>query len=48
LTERLREAGILVRSWSSDDLKPWVRITVGTISQQQVLLAELAKRMGEA
>jgi len=41
LTEKLREAGILVRSWSSEDLLPWVRITVGTKSQQQTLLAEL-------
>lgn len=48
LTEKLREAGILVRSWSSEDLKPWVRITVGTKSQQQTLLAELMIRMGEA
>ena len=41
LTEKLRERGILVRSWSSDDLMPWVRITVGTKSQQQTLLAQL-------
>ena len=41
LTEKLREKGVLVRSWSSEDLMPWVRITVGTRNQQQTLLAEL-------
>ena len=41
LTKKLREVGILVRSWSSEDLRPWVRITVGSNSQQQTLLAEL-------
>ena len=41
LTEKLREVGILVRSWSSEDLVPWVRITVGNKSQQQTLLAAL-------
>lgn len=48
LTEKLREVGILVRSWSSDDLKPWVRITVGTKNQQQTLLAELKIILAEA
>ena len=48
LTKKLREVGILVRSWSSEDLMPWVRITVGTKHQQQTLLAELEKTVAEA
>ena len=48
LTAKLREVGILVRSWSSEDLRPWVRITVGTTHQQQTLLAELEKVVAEA
>lgn len=48
LTQRLREVGILVRSWSSDELKTWVRVTVGTKSQQQTLLAELKTILAEA
>jgi len=48
LTEKLREKGILVRSWSSEDLMPWVRITVGTKTQQQTLLAELKTIVADA
>jgi histidinol-phosphate aminotransferase len=42
LTEYLKTQNILVRSWSSDDLLPWVRITVGTTEQQARLLSALA------
>jgi histidinol-phosphate aminotransferase len=42
LTEYLKSQNILVRSWSSDDLLPWVRITVGTTEQQARLLSALA------
>ena len=42
LTEYLKTQNILVRSWSSDDLLPWVRITVGTKDQQARLLSALA------
>lgn len=48
LTEKLRKKGVLVRSWSSEDLMPWVRITVGTRNQQQTLLAELQAILAEA
>ena len=43
LTEYLKSQNILVRSWSSDDLLPWVRITVGTKDQQARLLSALAE-----
>jgi histidinol-phosphate aminotransferase len=43
LTEYLKTQNILVRSWSSDDLLPWVRITVGTKNQQARLLSVLAE-----
>ena len=42
-TEYLKAQNILVRSWSSDDLLPWVRITVGTKDQQARLLSALAE-----
>ena len=42
-TEYLKSQNILVRSWSSDDLLPWVRITVGTKHQQARLLSALAE-----
>lgn len=47
LTDKLRGKGILVRSWSSDDLKPWVRITVGTSTQQKILLDALKSTLAE-
>ena len=43
LTEYLKTQNILVRSWSSDDLLPWVRITVGTKDQQTRLLNALSE-----
>ena len=43
LTEYLKTQNILVRSWSSDDLLPWVRITVGTKDQQERLLSAFAE-----
>ena len=45
LTEYLKSQNILVRSWSSDDLLPWVRITVGTKEQQARLLSALAEHL---
>ena len=42
-TEYLKSQNILVRSWSSDDLLPWVRITVGTKDEQARLLSALAE-----
>ena len=42
-TEYLKSQNILVRSWSSDDLLPWVRIPVGTKDEQARLLSALAQ-----
>ena len=47
LTEHLKAQNILVRSWSSDDLLPWVRITVGTKEQQVCLLNALAEYLND-
>ncbi|MEC8158720.1 MAG: histidinol-phosphate transaminase [Pseudomonadota bacterium] len=47
LTEYLKTQNILVRSWSSDDLLPWVRITVGTKNQQARLLSVLAEYLND-
>ena len=47
LTEYLKTQNILVRSWSSDDLLPWVRITVGTKDQQARLLSALAEYLND-
>ena len=46
LTAHLKTQHILVRSWSSQDLLPWVRITVGTTDQQAHLLSALADYLG--
>ncbi len=43
LTQALRTDGILVRSWDSDALRAWVRITVGTPEQQQRLIENLSR-----
>ena len=43
LTEYLKTQNILVRSWSSDDLLPWVRITVGTKDQQARLFSAISE-----
>jgi len=43
VTEYLKTQNILVRSWSSYDLLPWVRITVGTKDQQACLLSALSE-----
>ena len=43
LTHILKRHNILVRSWSSDALLPWVRITVGTHDQQLSVLAALSE-----
>ncbi len=45
LTSYLQMKNILVRSWSSDDLLPWVRISVGTKDQQTRLLSALAEHL---
>jgi len=43
LTQALKTEGILVRSWDSDALRAWVRITVGTSEQQQRLVESLSR-----
>lgn len=43
LTQALKDDGILVRSWDSDALRAWVRITVGTSEQQQRLIESLTR-----
>ena len=43
LTHILKRRNILVRSWSSEALLPWVRITVGTHDQQLSVLAALSE-----
>ena len=43
LTQSLKADGILVRSWDSDALRAWVRITVGTPEQQQRLIESLSR-----
>ena len=43
LTQALKTDGILVRSWDSDALRAWVRITVGTSEQQQRLIQSLSR-----
>ena len=43
LTNMLKRHNILVRSWSSEALLPWVRITVGTHDQQLTVLATLSE-----
>ena len=47
LTEYLKTQNVLVRSWSSDELLPWVRITVGTKDQQARLLSALADYLND-
>ena len=47
LTEYLKTQNVLVRSWSSDDLLPWVRITVGTKDQQARLLSALSEYLSD-
>ena len=43
LTHILKRRNILVRSWPSEALLPWVRITVGTHDQQLSVLAALSE-----
>ena len=43
LTKALKTDGILVRSWDSDALRAWVRITVGTPEQKQRLIESLSR-----
>ena len=43
LTQALKTEGIVVRSWDSDALRGWVRITVGTSEQQQRLIESLSR-----
>jgi len=47
ITEYLETQNVLVRSWSSDELLPWVRITVGTKDQQARLLSALADYLND-
>ena len=43
LTQALKTDRILVRSWDSDALRAWVRITVGTAEQQKRLIESLSR-----
>ena len=47
LTDYLKTQNILVRSWSNDDMRPWVRITVGTKEQQTRLLSALTEYLSD-
>lgn len=41
--EKLNRQGVLVRYWSSDDLRAWLRISIGTQSEMEQLLEAIDK-----
>jgi len=41
LFESLREADIIVRRWSGERIQDWLRISIGTLTQSEQLLATL-------
>ncbi|MCD8332268.1 MAG: histidinol-phosphate transaminase, partial [Oscillospiraceae bacterium] len=40
LFDELRQRGILVRRWDREEIRDWLRVTVGTQEQMQTLLAQ--------
>lgn len=44
--ERLKERGVLVRFWDTKELSPFLRITIGTREQNDILLRELKNIWG--
>lgn len=46
LCEELKSRGVLVRHFDKDRIREWLRITVGTPQQMEVLLAEIQNILG--
>ena len=46
LYRALREKGVLVRHFSAPRISDWLRITVGTLEQMEILLKQLDDILG--